>query len=86
MDLLDSVQMRGTKMIQEVEHLPFEDRLRELRLFSLQKRRIQGDLIVAFQFLKGDIRKKERDSSAGSVVIGQWEIISNLKIEDLDWI
>ena len=83
MDLLDSVQMRGTKMIQEVEHLPFEHRLRELRL---QKRRIQGDLIVAFQFLKGDIRKKERDSSAGSVVIGQWEIISNLKIEDLDWI
>ena len=47
-------------MIQGVEHLPCEHRLRELRLFSLEKRRLWGDFIVAFQYLKWEC-KKERD-------------------------
>ena len=58
MDLLKCVQKRVTKMIQKMEHLSYEYRLRELRLFSLEKRRLQEHLIVAFQYLTGSYKKE----------------------------
>ena len=51
--VLEKIQRRATKIVPDLQDLPYESRLKELKLYPLSERRLRGDMITVYKMLNG---------------------------------
>ena len=55
---MKEVQRRATKIVKGLEDLCYEEGLRQLRVFGVEKRIwVWGDLVAPFQYIRGTYKK-----------------------------
>lgn len=59
--LIERVQRRATKLVQEIKDLTYEERLQALQLHSLHYRRRRGDMILVYMLMNGSVDLRKED-------------------------
>ncbi len=50
---MERIQRLATRMVKGMRERPYEDRFRQLNIFSLERRRLRGELILAYNIFHG---------------------------------
>ena len=68
---LEKVQERATKLVRGMKNLNYSQRLSKLELYSLERRRLRGDLTEMYKILTGkeDVNCQQFFQSARDVMV-----------------
>ncbi len=74
---MERMQRLATRMVKGMRELPYDERLRRLNLFSLERCRLRGDLILAYNIIHGRLNFFSRPKRNGTYedVISRYVIV-----------